>query len=156
MRIILSQYLATIGRSWDTMTTVRFLFLDRSLTRSRTSNCMFMSRCRVGSSISMMSGVWAMARAMMTLCLSPPLMVLMCLSAIPIMPVCSIASLTMASSSIPESLNVSWKGILPISTISFTVNANLISLDCGTTDTFLAMSLFLIPARSSPSTITHP
>ena len=151
-----SQYLAAMGRSWDTMTTARPLDLESSRTRSRTSNCMLMSRCRVGSSMSRISGDWAIALAMMALCLSPPLMVLIRRPAMPDIPVRAMASSTTSSSSVLEPLNGSWNGILPISTMSLTVNAKRISLDWGTTATLRAISPFFIPAMSSPSSRTRP
>ena len=97
-----------------------------------------------------------MALAMMTLCLSPPLIVLIRRSDMDVSPVHSMASSTILSSSVLFPLKASWKGILPISTISLTVNENLISLDWGTAAILRAMSLLCISATSVPSRITHP
>ena len=69
-------------------------------------------------------------------------MVLMWRSAIPRTPACSIASWTILSSSDEFPRRASWNGILPISTISLTVKAKLISLVWGTAATLRAMSFF--------------
>ena len=72
-----SQYLATMPRSWDTITTVSPCSRDSFCTRFRTSNCMQTSRCRVGSSMRIISGDCAKALAIITLWRSPPLSSLM-------------------------------------------------------------------------------
>lgn len=151
-----SQYLAAIGRSWETMTTVIPLSRDSLSTRSSTSNCMFTSRWFVGSSISRIRGVWVSALAIIALCLSPPLSSLIGRSFSSSRPTSAMASLAISRSFDEGPSNLPWNGILPMATISSTVNENLISLPWGTAAIVLAMSLFSMTAMSSPSRSMQP
>ena len=98
----------------------------------------------MGSSSSMILGLCANARAIMTLCLSPPDSWSMGRSARAEVLVILMALLTICRSLSFSRSNLSSSGLRPIMTMSRAVNGKLELADCGTTPIWRAISFLVL------------
>ena len=107
-----------ISSSWSDMITVRFFCLLSLWSIDKNSSLYFISRYEVGSSNTIISGCWHIARDSMTRCLCPSLIFVKSLSFICDTLTSSIASSTAFLSSSESTPNRPVYGYLPVATTS--------------------------------------